>query len=50
MTRENRMRSDTLWEEISIPSSVMMNLENRLLRMCGHLKRMEEEGKIIEYK
>jgi hypothetical protein len=42
MIRENTVRSEILWEEISATSS-MINLENTTL-LCSHIERMKEES------
>jgi hypothetical protein len=42
-TREHRMRTATLWEEIDVTISVIRNLESRTLRWYGHIERRKEE-------
>jgi hypothetical protein len=40
VTRENRMRNETVCEEKDVTSSPVRNLGKRALRCCGHVEGM----------
>jgi hypothetical protein len=43
MTKENRVKDETLWEKMYVTLSTFRNLEHRALRWCGHTKQIKEK-------
>lgn len=42
ITKRERWRTEEIWKEMGITSSITRNLENRTLRWYGHVERMQE--------